>query len=59
MAFDNLLFDNLILHNERITIIDYNSVEKVDPNSCCFNFFHRGYSYKLCRALFSKRYEFY
>lgn len=40
MAFDNLLFDNLILHNEGITIIDYNSVEKVDPNSCRFSFFH-------------------
>ena len=40
MAFDNLLFDNLILHNEGITIIDYNSVEKVDNNSCRFNFFH-------------------
>lgn len=40
MAFDNLLFDNLILHNCNITIVDYNSVEKVDDNSCRFNFFH-------------------
>ena len=40
MAFDNLLFDNLILHNENITIVDYNSVEKVDLNSCRFSFFH-------------------
>lgn len=40
MAFDNLLFDNLILHNCNITIVDYNSVEKCDANSCRFNFFH-------------------
>lgn len=40
MAFDNLLFDNLILHNENITIVDYKSVEKVDVNSCRFSFFH-------------------
>lgn len=40
MAFDNLLFDNLILHNCGITIVDYSSVEKVDPNSCRFSFFH-------------------
>ena len=38
--FDNLLFDNLILHNENITIVDYKSVKKVDPNSCRFSFFH-------------------
>jgi hypothetical protein len=40
MAFDNLLFDNLILHNCGVTIVDYNSVEKVDDNSCRFSFFH-------------------
>lgn len=40
MAFDNLLFDNLILHNENITIVNYNSVEKCDANSCRFSFFH-------------------
>lgn len=40
MAFDNLLFDNLILHNCNITIVDYYSVEKCDDNSCRFNFFH-------------------
>lgn len=40
MVFDNLLFDNLILHNCNITIVDYNSVEKCDANSCRFNFFH-------------------
>lgn len=40
IAFDNLLFDNLILHNEGITIVDYNSVEKCDINSCRFSFFH-------------------
>ena len=40
MAFDNLLFDNLILHCCNITIVDYNSVEKVDDNSCRFSFFH-------------------
>ena len=38
--FDNLLFDNLILHNCGITIVDYSSVEKVDDNSCRFSFFH-------------------
>lgn len=38
--FDNLLFDNLILHNCNITIVDYNSVEKCDDNSCRFSFFH-------------------
>ena len=38
--FDNLLFDNLILHNCGVTIVDYNSVEKVDDNSCRFSFFH-------------------
>lgn len=40
MTFNNLLFDNLILHNCNITIVDYNSVEKCDTNSCRFNFFH-------------------
>lgn len=40
MKFDNLLFDNLILHNCNITIVDYYSVEKVDNNSCRFSFFH-------------------
>lgn len=40
MAFDNLLFDNLILHNYGVTIVDYNSAEKVDDNSCRFSFFH-------------------
>ena len=40
MAFDNLLFDNLILHNCGVTIVDYYSVEKVDDNSCRFSFFH-------------------
>lgn len=40
MKFDNLLFDNLILHNCGITIVDYSSVEKVDDNSCRFSFFH-------------------
>lgn len=39
MTFDNLLFDNLILHNCGITIVDYNTVEKVDVNSCRFSFF--------------------
>lgn len=38
MAFDNLLFDNLILHNCGVTIVDYYSVEKVDDNSCRFFF---------------------
>lgn len=40
MKFDNKLFDNLILHACCITIVDYNSVEKVDTNSCKFSFFH-------------------
>lgn len=40
MKFDNKLFDNLILHACGITIVDYNSVEKVDNNSCRFSFFH-------------------
>lgn len=39
--FDNKIFDNLILHNCNITIVDYNSVERCDANSCRFNFFHR------------------
>lgn len=38
--FDNKLFDNIILHNCGVTIVDYNSVEKVDDNSCRFSFFH-------------------
>lgn len=32
MKFDNKLFDNLILHACGITIVDYDSVEKVDTN---------------------------
>lgn len=48
MAFDNLLFNNLILHNENITIVDYKSVEKVDPNSCRFSFFHH---YPVCGGI--------
>lgn len=35
-----MAFDNLILHNCGVTIIDYYSVEKVDDNSCRFSFFH-------------------
>lgn len=48
MKFDNKLFDNLILHACGITIVDYNSVEKVDTNSCRFSFFHH---YPVCGGI--------